>query len=459
MKKLLLFFLSIALYCACTDDFLDKEPSNYSSQEKLLSTAQGVESALVGCYSEMQSYTYYGRNFVLFGDVYADNAKLSTLNTGNFSSFYNYSVTADDEDLKNLWSTVYRIISNADKIIAVGEDSTRTDLSPSLLGEALAIRSLAYFDLVRVFANKASFSEEGIPIANDTVPYPERSKVSDVYKMIIADLQRAESLLEDAVVSPYRFNKYSVQALLIIVYMYDNRWTKVIEKAESFLAECPYTLLTADNYIDSWSEESSTESIFSVAMSATDNAGTNSIGHMLSPDGYGGLVPTEDLLSLYSDNDVRTSFITKRSEKFFMKYPGRNGRLGVDNVPVIRLSEIYYILAECYLLKMDAEHSDYLDKAREIMSELTKRVDPSMVIDNLSPDDLYLKVYEEYRKEFAFEGKRFFQLKRSVFQFPISRTDCNSTICEVPNPSYMFALPLPLAELNANQNLSQNQGY
>lgn len=459
MKKHIYIILSIILFSACSKDFLDKQPTNFSSQENLLSTAEGVTSALIGCYSDFQSYTYYGRNFVLIGDVYADNAKLSTQNTGNFSSFYNYAVTADDEDLTAFWSTAYRIIKNANNIVKACEDSTRDDLDETLYGEALAIRSLAYFDLVRMFANKQSADNSGIPVANDTVPYPERTSVKDVYTMIINDLKRAETLLTNADVTPFRFNKYSVEALLVVVYMSNSQYTKAMELAESLIASGQYSLLTAENYIDSWSKEYSTESIFSIEMSSTDNAGTNSIGHMLSPDAYGGLVPTDDLLKLFSDSDIRTAFFNIRSETFFNKYPGRNG-MGIDNVPVLRLSEIYFILADCYMYKLQQTNdSQYYEKVLNVMNTLTKRVDPTCVFENLSMDDLLLKIHEEYRKEFAFEGKRYFQLKRSIYSFPIQRNDCNAAICEVANPSYMFAFPIPTAELNANSNLSQNIGY
>lgn len=466
MKKLLVIALSIAFCTACTDDFLDKEPTNYSSQENLMSTAQGVTSALIGCYNDFQSYTYYGRNFVLIGDVYADNAKLSAQNTGNFSSFYNYAVTADDEDLNAFWSTAYRIIKNANNIIAACEDSTRNDLDDIIYGEALAIRSLAYFDLVRMFAPKYSNSDKealGIPMASDTVLSPAKVKLRVVYNQIIADLKKAESLLENAEVTPFRFNKYSVEALLVVVYKSSINYTKAMELAEQLVASGQYSLLTADNYMNSWKSESSSESIFSVAMSATDNAGTNSIGHMLSPDGYGGLIPTDDLLKLFSESDIRTQFFNTRSETFYNKYPGREG-MGVDNVPVLRLSEIYFILADCYMYKLLTattveDQTMYYEKVLSVMEQLTKRVDPTAVFDNLSMDDLLLKIHEEYRKEFAFEGKRLFQIKRSIYSFSITRNDCNSNICEIANPSYMLTFPIPTAELNANSNLTQNEGY
>ena len=459
MKKLLITLLTITLFTSC-EDFLDKDPANYASQETLLSTKQGVTSALIGCYNDFQSYTYYGRNFVLIGDVYADNAKLSTQNTGNFSSFYNYSVTADDDDLADFWSTAYRIINNTNNINKVCQDSTRSDISNSLYGEALAIRCLTYFDLVRTFGNQASYDNAGIPVVSDTTSNPSRTTVKDVYTMIIKDLKKAIELLEDAPVTPFRLNKYSAKALLVLAYRYNNQFSLAITEAEELIASGQYSLLTTDNYIESWSQESSTESIFSIAMSATDNAGTNSIGHMLSPDGYGGLVPTDDLLKLYSDNDIRTQFFNTRSETFFNKYPGRDGNLGVDNVPVIRLSEIYFILADCYMSKLATTgDSQYYYKILDIMDKLTKRVDATAVFDNLSMDDLLLKIHEEYRKEFAFEGKRLTQLKLSIWKFPVIREDCNSTICNIPNPSNKFAFPIPTAELNANPNLTQNQGY
>ena len=122
MRKLVFILVAIAFYTSCSDDFLDKAPSNYVSQSKLMETTQGVNSALIGCYNDFQSYTYYGRNFILIADVYADNAKLSTQNTGNFSSFYNYAVTADDEDLKAFWTTAYRIVNNANNIIRACDD-------------------------------------------------------------------------------------------------------------------------------------------------------------------------------------------------------------------------------------------------------------------------------------------------------------------------------------------------
>ena len=258
MKQVLLALFSTILFTACADDFLDKEPTNYAPQAKLFSTAQGVNSALIGCYSDFQNYNYYGRNFILIGDVYADNAKLSTQNTGNFSSFYNFSVTADDEDLKAFWSIAYKIINNADNIIKACRDSSRNDLNETIYGEALAIRSLAYFDLLRMFANKSSFSTEGIPIANDTIPYPSRTPVRTVYAQIINDLRQAETLLDNADVTPFRFNKYSVEALLTLAYISDNQRTKAIETAEKLIATNQYSLLTADNYMASWSQESST---------------------------------------------------------------------------------------------------------------------------------------------------------------------------------------------------------
>ena len=463
MKKYILLLLCTTMFCTSCTKFLDKEPTNYASQETLMATAQGVTSALIGCYNDFQSYSYYGRNFVLIGDVYADNAKLSTMNLGNFSSFYNYSVTNDDADLKAFWSTAYRIIKNADNIIVACQDSTRNDLDETIYGEALAVRSLAYFDLVRIFGNISYFDKAGIPISNDTIPYPARTTVDKIYDMIINDLTKAEKLLERAEVTPFRFNKYSVQALLVIVYKTNYKFAEALAKAEELVTTGPYSLLTTENYMDSWKQESSSESIFSIAMSSTDNAGTNSIGHMLSPDGYGGLVPTQDLLSLYSETDIRTQFFNTQSEIFFNKYPGRDGTLGVDNVPVIRLSEIYFILAECYLLNGQS------DKTFEILENFTKRCDPSATLVLSDAKELILKLHEEYRKEFAFEGKRFFQIKRWIYRHfkilptalecPINRTDCNSTICTVKNPSYLFAFPLPIAELNANPNLTQNQGY
>jgi hypothetical protein len=125
------------------------------------------------------------------------------------------------------------------------------------------------------------------------------------------------------------------------------------------------------------------------------------------------------------------------------KYSNANGNYGLKKV--LRLSDVYLISAEAgaRLNKPDA-----LTK----LNTLVKQRDPSKVYASTGAQ-LVNDIITERRKEFAFEGDRFFDLNR--LKLPIPRTAEYPT-GPIPYGSPKRVLPIPQDELNVNPNIVQN---
>lgn len=479
-KYIKLIFIVIAI-TSCGKKFLDRESEYYSDKKDAYSSLQGLQSALNGCYDGLQDYRYYGRNFILIPEIYADNAKLSSTNLNNFSSFYNFSLTAGTSELEGFWEIGYKIISRTNNIIDASDKLSTVSYSQKkqILGEAYAIRALVYFDLTRVFAQSYGITSGvdsangagnhvGIPLVvkslkEDSLISPSRNKVQQIYNQIINDLNKADTMLPNRNTEPYTFSSNAVKALLARVYMsYGSAGGYLLanQYASKVISSGEYKLVAYNNYIDSWSLPYSSETILSLSYSSTDNLGSNALGFMLSKAGYGDIVASDDLYALYSEKDIRKQLFKKGKDIFVSKYPGRLGVLGIDNIPILRLSEMYLIKAEALVrlgFTNPAQKAYVENTARLLMDTLQKRVNLNAIPLKLEDKDLLEYILQERRKELAFEGHRFFDIKRQ--QKPIERNSCQSSVCYVTNPNYLFALPIPTSELNANPNLKQNPGY
>jgi len=474
--KIVAYIILLVGLTSCSKDFLDKKPIDSAPDSDVLNSIEGIESALIGSYSLLQSPDYYGRNFIIIQDVFTDNAILSSKNSGQYSSIYSWQVNEGNEYLTNLWKTAYAIIANNNNIISALNSIETENIKDKLLflGEAKALRALVYFDLVRTFAQTYSAPASsdiknangmgghiGVPLVldalnRDSISYKKRSTVNEIYTQITNDLLAADTLLANQNINSFRFNSRSVEALLSIVYLNMSNFNKSLEYAEKVIYNYDYSLLTDEEYIESWELNETSESIFSVNMSDNDYAGTNSLGHMLSPLAYGAISPSNDYSSLLEENDIRNELLQKQTILFSNKYPGRNNTIGLDNIPVIRLSELYLIQAECYAEKAK-KVSGFTLAAQQSLLSIAGRADESVNSISSSGDNLMSLIQEEYRKEFLFEGKRYFQLKRT--NTDIIRNTCSSTDCSLKAFNYKFAFPIPISEINANDSIIQNPGY
>lgn len=466
IKYYLIVVLSLLLV-SCGKDFLEIQPKQNLSTDNAITDVNSMQAAVNGVYSLLQSSDYYGRSMILIPDLMADNLFISAKNSGRYLDFDAFIVQERDGYVEDAWNVMYAVIINASKAIQAAErivDSgdPQPDKMSQLIGEAYALRALAHFDLVRLFAQPYNYtadaSHPGIPIVStisDDPILPARNSVKEVYNAIISDLEDSIILMNEDKNDGY-FSIPSAEALLCRVNLYKEDWDETIIHANNVISSINYSLVLNPDYVDSWDVDFNSESLFEVVNTETDNAESNSIGHTFDVAGYADALVTDDLLNEYELNDVRRDLIrigvkpnAEDPANFVEKYP--DGALHTDNIKVLRLSEVYLNRAEAYA------NSEEPILALADLNQIVERADPSAAVSGISGQDLIDRIILERRKELAFEGHRLFDLNRNKKGVNIINSE---DIIVASYPNDRFILPIPLSEIDANPNINENNpGY
>lgn len=460
--KILLLLLLVLGAASCTEDFLELSPSNALPPAEALTTVDDMETALLGAYDQLQNSDYYGRYFVLVPDVMSDDVKQNA-SANRAREWAEYNGTDLDFISEEIWTEIYEAINRANTVInsSVETNETTQDVANQFLGEAYAIRALAHFDVARIYAQHYQFSSgashTGVPIVTefDQNAEPARSTVAEVYSAVISDLETALNLMNENRGVGF-FSPAAANALLARIYLYMNDMAQAEQYATAAIDDSNTSLTSADTYLSTWlSNGTSPDAILDVIMTEVDNQGGDALGRMYINEGYGDYLPAEDILNVLDSNDVRSQLFefdetiggiygNLRVNKF-------PSELGDDNTPVLRLSEMYLIRAEARAMQGDEAG------AIEDMMTIRSRAWPDAPEVTAKGQELLDEIALEKRRELMFEGHRLWELMRK--QQDVMRTDCTSSVCEIPYPNDRFVLPIPQQEINANPNMVQNEGY
>jgi hypothetical protein len=409
----------------------------------------------------------------------SDNMQISVVNANRYQPQDQYTMASTDGMVGNLWNNLYAVVANTNLIIQKAEALTvpiaDTAEKRKLIGQAYALRSLGYFNLVRFFAQPYNFTGDashlGVPITLTTateksgvVALP-RNTVKENYDQIIKDLDSALSKLsfDTSVASKTRINLYGAQSLLSRVYLYKQDYAKVIDLSTKIIDKKKYSLLPRVSLNADFRKQSNAESIFEIAFTPTDNNSTDALGYFFAQGGYGDAIATDTMYKIYKATDIRRDFVTRSRRtgtggenpaNIINKY--NNITTYDENLKVIRLAEIYMNRAEAYA------NTNQEDLARTDLNVVIARADTdaaSQVGAGVTGDDLKKAILNERRREFAFEGHRLFDLTRLKQTFTKTR---RGTITFIVNaPENRTILPIPQREMDANPKLAgqQNPGY
>lgn len=455
------------LTASCSDSFLDINPEQSVSAENAVVDLITLQTALNGVYSKLQDQNYYGRTYNLIPELMADNLYLSSRNTGRFLEYENFVVSERNTEAEGLWEKGYEVIANATRAIEGGKTLQGTTTAQQgsinqLIGEALALRALAHFDLVRMFAQPYNFTADaghiGIPViteVNIVQTSPKRNSVKEVYTQINNDLTTALGLMTTQK-GKGTFSVGAVKALAARVALYQDDRINAIKYSSEVISTGGYTLINNNSYATLWSTKLNVETIFEIVNTTADNQGSSSLGHFFSVAGYADALVTTELYNLYDINDVRRTAITagvkpsaEKNALFVNKLP--RGPLSDDNIKILRLAEQYLIRAEAY-----AKQGENI-LAQNDLNVIMKRANPNALNATEIGTELLNRILEEKRKELAFEGHRLFDLNRNKKDLKIIQSE-NSLTISYPNDK--FILPIPLKEINSNPNIKpQNTGY
>lgn len=531
MKKIypILIFISLLSLGSCKKDFIDIKPQQNVFSEDVFTSLSTTRAAVNGLYSLMQSYSYYGRDAMVIPEVISDNMTRSVKTGNRYTGMNTLTHTSTDANISRMWNQIYRVITNANAIIA-NESKVLALVTPleqgelkQLIGEAYALRALAYFDLAKFFSRPLKHTADGshlcvplvlLPIikASDVV-YPARNTASEVYAQIRKDIEDAltrfpstGNVIDKGVTNSslfkIRITKWGTLALKARVAIYTEDWQTAAAAATEVISTGKFSLFTVGSMVSDFKSQGNTESILEVANNSNDNPGTDSYAYLSSQNGYGELLGTKQTMNskstgttltsfkglwdIYSPTDVRRQFVElgdrnslggEKSVPLCLKYTNISTYL--ENIKVIRISEMYLSRGEA-LARLAIQNNDaaaltsslldinLIRKTRDT-STLVKPFSASLLatppVGTIKAAAFVDSIVVERRKEFALEGQRLFDLNRTQTNYVKINSAGNSTsrliqyTATTSSYYYRTILPIPISQVQNNPKMIQNEGF
>ncbi|MBW7675636.1 RagB/SusD family nutrient uptake outer membrane protein [Chryseobacterium chendengshani] len=512
MKKYInkVFVLAIAatLTVSCKDAYeIVQDGEIYD--ETIFRTTSDLDRYLTGSvYTSLDNTSE-----IKFTSVFTDEVSLGPSNTGQDIGLHRYVLNANSGYAASTWLTHYTTINRVNRLIrASSQIPAPTNAQDqvtfnNVLAEARAIRAFAYISLQSYFSTNMKddnalgvILSNTVPDINDQLP---RSTNGAIWSFVEADLQFAfdninpQWQLANNHSSHYFMTKKVISALRARMYTYRGNYTLAKQYALDVIATAgvPLTPSTpnapgvvgsatwnnvfynaASNpnpYRRMWTDTAPGESIFSLSRPAS-GIGTNNIASLYttntttltgSPLFVFGLNLFAELTS--NTNDIRRyAFIDPTSDvanKIYVidKYPGKGVEPLKNDIKIIRLSEIYLILAECEAQTNLTNAATYVKAVRDARKYTGTATLP--VYGN--KQQALRDILKERRVELCFEGHRYVDLRRlgqeagvSIDRNPLDDI-VSSTPLTLPITDFRFTLPIPSAEINGNPTIQQNPGY
>lgn len=512
------------LLSSCSDDIIDVAPYSSVSESSAFSSPSLIDLSVNGMYQSAQIgvYTGTGRGYP-FGAAFVQQGDNRGEDALNLEAFYRitYQATYDGGSANNVyyWVDTYRLINRANIVIdgvtkAVAAGIITAAKGDDYIGEALYMRAISHMELLFHFAKPYKFTagatHPGVPYRD--VPYTTlenietgstqgRNTVKECYDKIIADLDLAETKMLSKTSRPgttaiTRATKEAAIAMKTRAYLHMGNWDKVLTEGAKLSGK--YTLTASPNgpFFDSYSN---TESIFSIAQSATNNPGVNAaLGSQyktrllvcISPIIWRDAEWLPDDKRRYENQtspatkDVLADAMvfTNGNKKFTNKY--KDGATYTDAAPVIRYAEVLLNMAEANARKTSPDLATALTQLNLVrnraLANVATQAHTATTLDTQTK--MINAILKERRIEFVMEGRRWPDIHRLQHEtiggisgipakvpsghphadaFDLSKTYTYTPQAAIPYTDFRFIWPIPNLETNSNPTLAaeQNPGY
>lgn len=473
MKTLYIIPFLAILMASCNADWLDVTPPTSVETDKAITTEAEAQTALRGVYRYLSAHGYYGDNYIYYAEVKGEDMQCRTDNSRG-ASFYRFDDKSGSSMASLCWNAPYVAIRQANNIIAQIETGKVVGNAREIArvkAEALAARGLAHFDLAKLFGLPYTLNNGeslGVPIQTKAMGpeyKPARNTVAQCYQQAIDDFTLAIPDLAQ-VRTDGAINVWTAKALLSRIYLYMGDMVNALSMAEEVM-DGPYKLWTNAEYASVWGQDFSSEVIFELIFNSIETSGGEGAPNVYWENGYNDIILTEKFLELLQEdpNDIRNEVTAHPTlngvpdisspRKYLIKFPGKNRSNPMDNnMYVIRLSEVYLTAAEASFKQGD------IDKAQKYLNAIVTRANPdrSVLKEEITLDRILL----ERRKELVGEGHFFFDAMRTgrtITRKGGWHLSLGGNASEITTADYRIALPIPQAEMDANKNMKQNDGY
>ncbi|TKC06639.1 RagB/SusD family nutrient uptake outer membrane protein [Pedobacter polaris] len=463
MKKPLYILLICLLTAGLTSckKWLDVKPGTQVLQDEMFSTEAGFNQAMLGSYLQMGTGLYADN--LTMTTISAMGQNYQTTSTGHpllEHAKYNYAAPAVKSAIATIWSNMYKAIGGVNNILDHVDQVKGVFLGKHynlVKGEALGLRAYMHFDLLRMFgpmpANGGlvnaipyikTFGKQVTPLSNTT----------QVIELCLKDLDEAEQLLsvyqniihnsgegvdEFTNYTRNHFNYWAVKALKARIYLYAGNKVKALQYAKEVInsGKFPFVDRSTFNLTANQDRTFSTEHVFALNLPLTKALVdvrfrldgnttfqaqtfylTSATMNTLFDVATGG---STDYRYLYN---IKTSNGYSYSSKFWQD--GITNLQLSNQIPLIRLSEMYYIAAEA---------TPDLTEARTLINEVRVKRGLAVLTSTFDENIRMQEIAKEYIKEFYAEGQLFFYYKR-LGTLPVPRSAVTMTA-----QTYVFPLP------------------
>ena len=453
--------MALGLFTFSCKQQLDLTPIDSIDATKAFRNLSDINLGLVGAYAVL------GTSHISNTTLVSDEAMLPSENgTGGGVATHRWQYDGSSPSVTTAFAENYTAIDRLNRVLEaidiVPSSAAEASTKERYRGELLALRAYAHFELVRNFASKYEQGALGVPymIVSERTS-PSRLSFEATIAAIKADLVAAKPLIPATFTDKSRITAAAIPAMQARIALYEKNWAEAITYATETINLLP--LATKAQFPDIWKDKSDAEVIWKLRKaSAVDGLLGNIYFNTNNTVLY---APSFKLMNLFDKtNDVRfASYIridntrgAGKTPNIVNKYVGGTTTVNLADAKMYRTAEMYLIRAEAFAetakLPEAAADLNFLRLAR--ITGYTAQAFPSKA-------QLVDAIYEERFKELAFEGHRFFDLRRrnaNVVREPADAINALGAVLLTPaQAQYIF--PLPNEELMANKNMLQNPLY
>ena len=460
---------------------LEKTPGDYIPETESMNSLNGAEQVLTGIYTAYMSSGLYSGYLTLCPDVQSDLVYAVQGNSNTMGNIWQWDIRSTNSEVESVYAALYRIIGRCnfflDQVDAL-RNSMTDDASIETLdyytGEVYCARALAYSELIKCFCKAydpaTAENELGVVLADTYFGEKpaKRASLYDSYQFVIADLEKAEELLDEDYNyydSPY-FTHAAAHAIHARVALYMQDWDKAIEESSILIDSDAFALATCRSYASStqtflqylWTNDASYEDIWRIGYTTTSYGGAQgSIFLNFTTDYYyyyPDYVPAQWVLDLYTAGDARydsyfvtlqTGYSHQLTWPLLIKYYGNESLMAnmiyhVNMPKPLRLAEQYLIRAEAYCQK-----GSYAAASTDLSTLRQTRFTSGGSI-SVNANNWLETISDERVRELYMEGFRLHDLKRWGKGFQRtpqthSQSEGSSLKIEANNPLFVWPIP------------------
>ncbi|BDW93491.1 RagB/SusD family nutrient uptake outer membrane protein [Muricauda ruestringensis] len=475
IQKILMTLLVGMLVIACSDDWLDETSNAKITADQQFSDEDGFKDALMGVYLGMTSPKLYAKDMTWnLVDLLAQQyATLPSLALYDEVQQFNYRGPQATDQVDALWIRSYNILANINLALEYIDDNQEV-LNPInyaiIKGELLGLRVFVHLDLMRLYGY-GNLEERQNLMGEYTIPYVVNFDKDLVAPMTYAqtfdrmqeDIDMALELLkEDPIYQDenrpadyylevnrtgfyenreQRMNYYAVKALEARKLLWEGNTSDAAVAAEAVIANSGATLIQSDSYPIAGDPILYQEVLFCLdingfadivnpILTASDD-GTNYDAIYLTTQMADSIFETDQVNIGLAD--VRFNTLLKSETRGLVSTKLiQSGTNNPNQMPLIKLPEMYYIAAEHYWASENLEQAiTYLNTVRS-----SRGILDSIPLDSDS-ETVWEELRKEYRKEFISEGQLFYFYKRTgetEIPFLSETVELNDEIYVLPYP-------------------------